>query len=228
MKLPFMPCCSLDGRSRHLRFRRCLYLGGYLGDWALFPWSAWCPCPRPKAPRSWALGGAGGRPEAFGRWMGDGEAEIALVLPETPTSLTLALSVAAFGGEVLDLVLSHNGQQIGRHQTRINHPFLADVSALPRGRELRLSLALPGAILGCPATRDGASDPRSLGLMLQSVRLDPDSTAPFGSSIALGGGADRRPGRQQFLRRAWSQYRPLHSVRAGSRMDRGRGAGLHR
>ena len=54
--------------------------------------------------------------------MGDGEAEIALVLPETPTSLTLALSVAAFGGEVLDLVLSHNGQQIGRHQTRINTP----------------------------------------------------------------------------------------------------------
>lgn len=120
------------------------------------------PVPEAESAALMGFGGAGGRPEAFGRWMGDGEAEIALVLPETPTSLTLALSVAAFGGEVLDLVLSHNGQQIGRHQTRINHPFLADVSALPRGRELRLSLALPGAILGCPATRDGASDPALL------------------------------------------------------------------
>lgn len=127
-------------------------------------------------------------PEPFGRWMGNQEAEFTLVLPASPNTLSLALSVSAFGGEVLDLVLTHDGQQIGRHRTQVNYPFRVDVSALPRGRELRMTLSLPGKTLGCPATHDGASDQRSLGLMLQSVRLDPNRTAPFGSSIALGGG----------------------------------------
>ena len=155
---------------------------------APLPLSRVVPVPEAESAALMGFGAGWWSPEAFGRWMGDGAAEITLVLPDTPANLTLALSVAAFGGEAVNLVLSHDGQQIGRQQTGVNRPFLADVSALPRGQELRLSLALPGASLGCPATRDGASDQRSLGLMLQSVRLDPDRTAPFGSSIALGGG----------------------------------------
>jgi phosphoglycerol transferase len=146
--------------------------------------------PVPEAENSAFMGFGTGwwAPEAFGRWMGDGEAEIAVVLPDTPSGLTLALSVATFSAGPLDVVLSFEGQQISRQMAWGGQPFIADVSDLPREQQLRLVLTAPGVRLNCPAVRDQASDRRSLGLMLQSVRLDPETTVPFGSSIGLGGG----------------------------------------
>lgn len=126
--------------------------------------------------------------EAYGRWMGADRAALKIVLPESQDGLSLVLTTAAFGANTTQVVVSYQGNQIARQETGDGIPLVLDVGSLPRGSAVQLDLSLTGKAIECPATRNAGSDKRALGLMVQSIRLDTLSNAPFGRSIAHGGG----------------------------------------
>ena len=127
-------------------------------------------------------------PEPFGVWMGANEARLQIMLPEASGPLSLRISTAAFGADSVGAVLTFDGQELARHNTGVLSPISADVPELPRGEVLNLTLTIPGQELGCPALKDGGSDTRALGLMVQSIQLTRGVSTPFTGSIAHGGG----------------------------------------
>lgn len=127
-------------------------------------------------------------PEPFGVWMGSNKARLQIMLPEASGPLSLRISTAAFGADSVGAVLTFDGQELTRQNTGVLSPISADVTELPRGEVLNLTLTISGQELGCPALNDGGSDTRSLSLMVQSIELTRGVNAPFTNAIAHGGG----------------------------------------
>lgn len=146
------------------------------------------PLAEAMATRGVSFAGGWWPQEEFGRWMGAEVATFEVVLPDQPASLSLAVATAAFESDTVDVAVSYQGTTIGRQQTGINAPLVIDVSTLPRGRAIPLVLSLQGATLACPAAREISDDSRTLGLMVQSLRLRATQPALFGRSVAHGGG----------------------------------------
>ena len=126
--------------------------------------------------------------EEFGRWTGQKTAEFAIVLPLSPANLELILSTAAFGAIDVEVGLRYEGRLLSRQQTGLNSPLITNVSDLPRDVPITLVLDLLDQPLKCPATQNQADDTRSIGIMLQAVRLAAVEWGAIPASIAHAGG----------------------------------------
>jgi glycerophosphoryl diester phosphodiesterase len=126
--------------------------------------------------------------DEFGRWMGQTAAELAVVLPLAPENLELILSTAAFNTADVEVGLRFDGRLLSRQMTGLNSPLIVDVSDLPRGIPVTLVIDLLNKPLRCPASQNQTEDTRSLGIMLQAIRLSASERAAVPASIAHAGG----------------------------------------
>lgn len=126
--------------------------------------------------------------EAFGRWMAGGPAHLAITLPEDPPALSLSLQVATFGGTAAEATLRYEGKDLGRGPLGSGRPLWADLSDVPRGKPVILTVTIEGASATCPAAHDQSPDTRTLGMMLQAVALRGMTSPRLSPAVAHAGG----------------------------------------
>jgi len=126
--------------------------------------------------------------EEFGRWMAGGPASVALTLPEGPTGIEMSLTVAAFGGQETFAVVTHGNRELARALVGDQMPLVANLSLLPRGKPVILTIALDEPAGLCPVALDQSADDRALGLMLQSLILTETDGPSLSAFVAHAGG----------------------------------------
>ncbi len=108
--------------------------------------------------------------EPAGRWVGAARADITVILPDAD-GLTMRLDTRAYRTATARVQLAYGDTLLFDSAAGESAPIRVDVSALPRGVPVTLSLRLPDFALRCPLTEGTAQDRRALGLMLQGVTL---------------------------------------------------------
>jgi phosphoglycerol transferase len=134
--------------------------------------------------------------EPFGRWIGAGYAEVAVILPESDTELDLLISGKTYAAGDLPLEVRYMDKLLVAGDFGADKLIVVPTNTLPRGVPAVLTLHFAQEVAACPKSRGESDDLRRLvalieGLTLRKTTAKPQKAAATGPlpSVAHAGGA---------------------------------------
>jgi hypothetical protein len=144
-----------------------------------------------------------GNPEAHHIWSSETNVRLNIPLLE-PQTVILSLDILPFVREgispVQNVIITSNGVRVGKWQATHTGVYVVTLpKALFKDGQARLDLHLPNAISPSHDLHE-YNDPRTLGIMLRRIRLDPFPTLPEDLTIIFGKSGNQKA----FTGSGWS------------------------
>lgn len=123
--------------------------------------------------------------EPFGRWIGAGYAEVAVILPESDTELELLISGKTYAADDLPLEIRYNDELLVSGDFGADKLIIVPTNTLPRGVPAVLTLRFAQEVQACPKVQGESDDLRRLVALIESLSFR-KTTAKLQKAAATG------------------------------------------